>query len=231
MKALTRGMECDQWEARDFSEDDTAELNRILSFSTTDPADWSDGLKIWLPYSHGHPEPGEVGDPEPSSSGSKPRTRRRARIGEQVFSLPSSAIFCMDGLSHFLQLISSMPPMAADVSTSLISYLRHFIACCTRLVLDVGARQSAGLKNITSKHLALASQALEFTATLISHVREFVRRHAGRDASALRIVEFDEVKHLYQEHQNRMHNKLVLIMSQLVSSRVKTLKNIDWNNS
>ncbi|POR38627.1 Vacuolar protein sorting-associated protein 54, partial [Tolypocladium paradoxum] len=227
---LTQGMESDQWEARDFSDNDTAKLNWILSCSTTDPAEWSDGLKIWIPCSDGHPESGEAGDPQPPSDGSKARTRRSACIGEQVFVLPSSAILCMNGLSHFLQLISGMPSMAADISTSLVSYLRHFNACCTRLVLDAGARQSAGLKNITSKHLALASQALAFIATLTSHVREFVRRHAGRGATALRVVEFDEVKHLYQEHQNRMHDRLVQIMSRLAGSHVKALKNIDWDD-
>ncbi|KPM44910.1 hypothetical protein AK830_g1646 [Neonectria ditissima] len=229
-QTLTQGMESDQWEARDFAENDTAELNRILSCSTTDPAEWSEGLKIWIPCSDGNPESSDVGDPQPTSSDSKAKSKRRACIGEQVFVLPNSAILCMNGLSHFLQLMSGMPSMAAEISTSLVSYLRHFIACCTRLVLDAGARESAGLKNITSKHLALASQALEFIATLISHIREFARRYPGRGATALRIVEFDEVKRLYQEHQNRMHNKLVEIMSRLAGSHVKALKNIDWGN-
>lgn len=229
-QALTQGMESDQWEAMDFSEHDTAELNRILSCSTTDPAEWSDGLKIWIPCSDGHPELGEAGRSQPSD-GSKTRTRRSAYIGEQVFMLPSSASLCMHGLSHFLQLISSMPSMAADISASLVSYLRHFNECCTRLVLDAGARQSAGLKNITSKHLALASQALAFIATLTSHVREFVRRYAGRGATTLRVVEFDEVKRVYQEHQNRTHDKVVEIMSRLAGSRIKALRSIDWSDS
>ncbi|KAK7414109.1 hypothetical protein QQX98_007052 [Neonectria punicea] len=150
-------------------------------------------------------------------------------VGEQVFVLPSSAILCTNGLSHFLQLISGMPSMAADISTSLVSYLRHFNACCTRLVLDAGARQSAGLKNITSKHLALASQALAFIATLTGHVGEFVRRHAGRGATTLRVVEFDEVKHICQEQQSRMYDKMVEIMSRLAGSHVKALKGIDWD--
>ena len=228
-QTLTQGMESDQWEAMDFSENDTARLNRILSCSTTDPEEWSDGLKIWIPCSDGHPESCEDGDLQPRDS-TKARTKRSARIGEQVFVLPSSAIICMNGLSHFLQLILCMPSMATDISTSLISYLRKFNACCTQLVLDARARQSAGLKNITSKHLALASQALAFIAILISHVREFVRRFAGRGTTALRVVEFDEVKRLCQEHQSCMHDKLVDIMSRLAGSHVKVLKNIDWDD-
>ena len=120
--------------------------------------------------------------------------------------------------------------MAADVSASLVSYLRHFNECCTRLVLGAEARQSAGLRNITSKHIALASQALAFIAALTSHVREFVRHYAGRGATPLRVVEFDEVKRLHQEHQNRIHDKLVEIMSRLAGSSIRDLKNIDCND-
>ncbi|KAM7213125.1 Vps54-like domain containing protein [Rhypophila decipiens] len=223
IQTLTKGMESDQWEATDFTENDTAELNRILSFcSTTDPPpEWSDGLKVWIPCgSNGDPP-----EPQSRSSGSKSRTKTKACIGEQEFVLPSSAILCMNGLSSFLQLISGIPSMTPEISASLVSYLRHFLACCTRLVLDAGARESAGLKNITSKHLALASQALGFIATLTSYVRELFRRKTG-----LRVVEFDELEILYQEHQNRIHDKLVDIMSRLAASRVRALKDIDWEN-
>lgn len=230
IQTLTQGMESDQWEARDFSENDTAELNRILSCSTTDPSEWSDGLKVWIPCSNGDPEPGGVDNLQSRSSGSKSRTKTKACIGEQEFALPSSAILCMNGLSSFLRLISGMPSMAPDISASLVSYLRHFLAYCTRLVLDAGARESAGLKNITSKHLALASQALGFIATLTSYIREFVRGYAGRSTAGFRVVEFDEVKGLYQEHQNRIHDKLVDIMSRLAGSRVKALRSIDWDD-
>ncbi|KAJ4309407.1 hypothetical protein N0V84_011515 [Fusarium piperis] len=223
------GVESDRWEARDFTEDDSAKLNWILSCSTTYPTEQSDSLKIWIPCYDGHPESGEASDPQ-TSDGRKAKTRRSACIGEQVFVLPNSAILCMNGLSHFLQLISGMPSMAADISTSLVFHLRHFNACCTRLVLDAGARQSAGLKNITSKHLALASQALAFIAALTSHVREFVRRYAGRGATPLRVVEFDEVKRLYQEQESRMNDKLVDIISRLAQAHVKVLKHIGWDN-
>ncbi|KAK4212308.1 Vps54-like protein-domain-containing protein [Rhypophila decipiens] len=224
IQTLTQGMESDQWEATDFTENDTAELNRILSScSTTDPPpEWSDGLKVWIPCgSNGDPPEGQS-----RSSSSKSRTKTKACIGEQEYVLPSSAILCMNGLSSFLQLVSGMPSIAPDISALLVSYLRHFLACCTRLVLDAGARESAAkLKNITSKHLALASQALGFIAILTSYVRELFRRKTG-----LRVVEFDELEGLYLEHQNRIHDKLVDIMSRLLASRVRALEGIDWEN-
>ncbi|EFY97037.2 Vps54-like protein [Metarhizium robertsii ARSEF 23] len=225
---LAQGMESDKWEAKDFSEKQTAELNRILSCSIKDPAEWSDGMKLWIPYSDDDPESHYAGDPHANSDG-KAKTMN-ASIDEETFVLPSSAILCMNGVARFLQLIAGIPSMTSDIGASLVSYLQLFNSRCTQLILGAGARQSAGLKNITSKHLVLASQALAFVATLISYIREFVRRHAGTGAAASSLVEFDKVKRLYQDHQNSIYDKIVEIMTRLAASHVRAIIRIDWDN-
>ncbi|KAI0100498.1 vacuolar sorting protein [Nemania sp. FL0031] len=225
---LARNMESEQWEAKDFSEKDTANLNRILSCSTKDPTEWLDDLKIWIPPPDNDLESSGPDDPQPNSNS---MTRiRNAYIDEETFILPNPAILCMDSLARFLQLIASIPSMTSDISASLVSYLQFFNSRCTQLILGAGARRSAGLKNITSKHLVLASQALAFIAALISYVREFVRRHAGSGAATLSVVEFDKVKRLYQEHQSSINDKIVEIMSRLAASHVKAMRNTDWDN-
>ncbi|KAK9444942.1 vacuolar sorting protein [Metarhizium brunneum] len=225
---LAQGMDSDQWEAKDFSEKHTTELDRILSCSTKDPAEWSDGIKPWILYSDDDPDFNCADDPQLNSDG-KAKTRN-ASIHEEIFVLPSSAIICMNGVARFLQLIVGIPSMTSDIGASLVSYLQLFNSRCTQLILGAGARRSAGLKNITSKHLVLASQALAFVATLISYIREFVRRHAGTGAAASSLVEFDKAKRLYQEHQNSIYDKIVEIMTRLAASHVKTIKHIDWDN-
>ncbi|KAI0802386.1 Vps54-like protein-domain-containing protein [Xylaria sp. FL0064] len=224
---LAQGMKSDHWEAKDFPEKATAELNRILSCSMKDPAEWSHSLKIWIPFSDDDPESNGADDSQPNDDG-KARARN-ASIDEEIFMLPNSAILCMGGLSHFLQLIVGIPSMTSDIGASLVSYLQLFNSRCAQLILGAGARRSAGLQNITSKHLVSASQALAFITTLISYVREFVRRHAGSGAAASIVVKFDKLKRLYQEHQNSIYDKLVEIMSRLAASHVKAMKDIDWD--
>jgi vacuolar protein sorting-associated protein 54 len=125
--------------------------------------------------------------------------------------------------------------MASDISSSLIAYLQLFNSRCTQLILGAGATRSAGLKNITTRHLALASQALAFISTLIPHVREFVRRHAGSGSHvnnagvASLMGEFDKVRRLFQEHQNNIYDKLVEIMSGRAAAHAKTMKGIAWD--
>ena len=97
-----------------------------------------------------------------------------------------------------------------------------------QLILGAGATKTAGLKNITTKHLALASQALSFIATVIPHIREFIRRHCDSGITGI-MGEFDKVRRLFQEHQNSIYDKLVEIMSGRAVAHVKALKSINWD--
>ncbi|KAK3944967.1 vacuolar protein sorting-associated protein 54 [Diplogelasinospora grovesii] len=230
---LAQGMESDQWNARDFTDGDTELLNQILEGSTRDSAAWAETTKIWFP----HPDEDDELQKEPAddatqtNSASKAKTRS-AVIEEDSFLLPNSALLCMNGMAQFLHLIVGIPSMTADISTSLIGYLMLFNSRCTQLILGAGATKSAGLKNITTKHLALASQALAFIATIIPHVREFVRRHctSGSGPAVSTVMgEFDRVRRLYQEHQNSIYDKLIEIMNGRALMSAKKMKAVDWD--
>ena len=122
--------------------------------------------------------------------------------------------------------------MTSEIATSIISYLSLFNSRCTQLILGAGATRSAGLKNITTKHLALAAQALSFISSLIPHVREFVRRHAGSGSAVSSLMgEFDKVRRAYLEHQQSIYDKLVDIMAGRAAAHIKAMKLINWEQS
>lgn len=246
---LAQGMESDRWDAADFTDKNTELLNRILEGSTRDAVAWLEGTQIWLP----HPSATEDGDAK-SNTGlrfdvlsaqtgeatqTNGTTRARAKskssvtsavIDTESFLLPNSAILCMNGMAQFLHLTAAIPTMTSDISASLISYLQLFNSRCTQLILGAGATRSAGLKNITTKHLALASQALAFMAAIIPHVREFVRRHCSTGAAVSTIMgEFDKVRRALMEHQNNIYDKLVEIMTGRAGAAVRKLKALSWN--
>ena len=248
-QSLASGMEADTWNAKDFTDDDKEYLTRILSASTEDAKAWSQGSKVWLPGSsapdtlpttsngtlplpsgqlNGRAASG-ASTPTPSVSPSK-AVVRPAAIESETFLLTVSAVSCLRGLSSFLHLMTGLPSLASDVATSIISYLTLFNSRCTQLILGAGATRSAGLKNITTKHLALAATALSFISTLIPHVREFVRRHAGSGASVSSIMgEFDKVRRAYLEHQQSIYDKLVDIMAGRATLHAKDMKKIKWD--
>lgn len=228
MQKLAQGMEADQWNAQDFNDKCSKILDRILECSTKDAEAWASGGN--LSTSAMEMTKAKLESETAETNGTEKEKARSAVIDSEKFLLPKSAILCMEGLENFLHLISGIPSMTTDVASSLISYLQLFNSRCTQLILGAGATRSAGLKNITTKHLALASQALSFTATLIPHIREFVRRHAGSGPAVSSLMgEFDKVRRLLQEHQDSIHQKLVEIMSGRAAIHSKSMKTISWD--
>jgi vacuolar protein sorting-associated protein 54 len=87
--------------------------------------------------------------------------------------------------------------------------------------------RSAGLKNITAKHLALASQSLSIVIALIPYIREALRRHLSAK-QAVMLTEFDKLKRDFQEHQYEIHAKFVAIINDRLLVHCKALREIDW---
>ncbi|KAJ6438453.1 GARP complex component (Vps54) [Purpureocillium lavendulum] len=229
MQKLAQGMESDQWNAKDFTEKNTELLDLILGSSTQDAPTWTESTKIWVPYREIETARQEIAPVESNGTG-KDKTRS-AVIEAEKFILPNSAILGLEGMGNFMHLIAGIPSMTTDVASSLVAYLQLFNSRCTQLILGAGATRSAGLKNITTKHLALASQALSFIATIIPHTREFVRRHAGSGAGVSGLMgEFDRVRRLLQEHQDSIHQKLVDIMSGRAAIHAKSMRAIAWDD-
>lgn len=214
-------MDTDRWDARDFGDAENTILTRILDASTRDIDAWVEVSKIWL-QSTGN----EQGKPDDTSNGTDKSKVRSAIIDEQKYILPDSAVAIMRSIQEFEFLMSNIPSMIQDIAPHLLDILKLFNSRSSQLILGAGATRSAGLKNITTKHLALSSQALSFVIALVPYVREFVRRHGQGNPL---MAEFDKVKRLCQEHQSGIHEKLVDIMSSRSSVHVNAMKKIQWD--
>ena len=223
---LVQAMDGDRWDAKDFSDSDAKSLARIQEASTRDIETWIKACTVW------EEEALTNGERQPNGSvtyGIAPtRDRiRSATVDEQRYILPESALTVLKGIEGFEQLMTGIPSMTQEITSSLLEYLKLFNSRSSQLILGAGATRSAGLKNITTKHLALASQALSFITALTPYVREFVRRQPSGISQLM--TEFDKVKRLYQEHQSGINDKLVDIMSGRAITHVNAMKKIDWN--
>lgn len=224
---LVQGMDADRWDAKDFKDSDRQLLSWIVDASTKEIEEWTKASMIWSIEAIGMN--GELQPNGAVANGTDQKDKiRSATIDDQIFLLPESALTVLSGIGHFEQLITGIPSMTQEITSSLLEYLKLFNSRSSQLILGAGATRSAGLKNITTKHLALASQALSFVTALTPYVREFVRRHSASAGSLL--VEFDKVKRLYQEHQSGINEKLVDIMSGRATTHVNAMRKIDWDS-
>ncbi|PTU21141.1 hypothetical protein P175DRAFT_0459365 [Aspergillus ochraceoroseus IBT 24754] len=216
-------MDSDRWDAKDFGEAETAVLARILSSSTRDVEAWLDASKIWVAKDQSQATPTTDSTAVNGSGKDKIRT---AVIDEQKYILSESAITMMRSLEEYQFLMANIPSMIPEIASGLLESLKLFNSRSSQLILGAGATRSAGLKNITTKHLALSSQALSFIIALVPYLREFVRRHSPPISL---MADFDKVKRLYQEHQSGIHEKLVDIMGSRSNVHVNAMKKIDWD--
>jgi len=221
---LAQRMESEKWERIDFKDGDAASLAHIVQSMTTDPPVWTTGLKAGERNSQTN-----VTAVEPRSAVKEDKDNcTLAVIEEETFILVDSATFALRGIEQYTILLALVPTMANDISTVLLDYLKLFNFRTQQLILGAGAKLTAGLRNINTKHLALASQALSFFSALIPYLRECVRRRPSITSSG--IAEYDRLKRLFQEHQSSIHDKLIGIMSVRATVCIRAMERIEWDN-
>ncbi|KAG6909627.1 hypothetical protein DXG01_016409 [Tephrocybe rancida] len=96
-------------------------------------------------------------------------------------------------LSEYIEVLGGLGLLAVDGMSRTVEFLKAFNSRTCQVVLGAGAMRSAGLRNITAKHLALASQSLSIMSELIPYVRETFRRHLS-PKQAVMLIEFDKLK-------------------------------------
>ncbi|KAK7545029.1 Vps54-like protein-domain-containing protein [Phyllosticta citribraziliensis] len=219
---LRQIMDGDRWEAKDFTDHDSVVLNRILEAMSSDPAVWTKSKIIWEDV------PTEEINGSTTESNGTSKTPKSAVIDDEKFVLVDCVMAALHGIDRFENLIAVIPSITTEVSVALLDYLRSFQSRACQLILGAGAKETAGLKSITTKHLALASQALNFFIALIPYIREFVRRHTSSSSG---IADFDKMRRLYQDQQANIHDKLVEIMSARLNVHVNAMRKINFDEA
>ncbi|ETN36400.1 uncharacterized protein HMPREF1541_08677 [Cyphellophora europaea CBS 101466] len=223
-------LDADKWDAKDFGEHESLILSQVQAGSTDDQAVWLESTKVWETSKASQPTTNGT-TTNGTSTPSKDTKVRLATLDEQKYILPESAAAMLASLEQFEHLAAGIPSMSSEIAGALLNTLKIFNSRSSQLILGAGATRSAGLKNITTKHLALSSQALSFIVALTPYIREFFRRHLAQSAMQQTMSEFDNVKRRLQEHQMAIHEKLVEIMSGRAAMHVKSMKAVDWEEA
>ncbi|OQO14084.1 hypothetical protein B0A48_00960 [Cryoendolithus antarcticus] len=240
---VCEALDRDSWNATDVKELDQKALDRIVGAMDKDPPEWTASARpIWepsLPHANGTspaalngtPTPGATNGTSTPQPATKAAATKPAQIDTHRFILVPSALTLLPSIETFLGLTTTLPSLTPALSTALLDVLRAFNSRSSQLILGAGATRIAGLKNITTKHLALSSQALSLVITLVPYIREAIRRHlpsTTANASSV-LAEWDKLKRLYQEHQSGIHDKLVEIMTSRSLTHTKTMLALDFD--
>ncbi|KAF2859777.1 Vps54-domain-containing protein [Piedraia hortae CBS 480.64] len=223
----------DDWNAKDLDSRGEDLLNRIVNSMTSDPLEWSNDKPIWENVGESTQLTVQVNGENGASNGTGAKSASKpAYIDGNKYILVGPTIALLSTIDTLLSLTSSMPSMTPAISTALLDSLRVFNSRCQQLILGAGATKTSGLKNITTKHLALSSQSLSFVIALIPYMRECVRRHlpGGGQGQPNILADFDKTKRLYQEHQSGINEKLIEIIISRAQTHIKTMKSLPWDS-
>ncbi|KAF7803897.1 vacuolar protein sorting-associated protein 54, chloroplastic isoform X1 [Senna tora] len=100
-------------------------------------------------------------------------------------------------LSEYIDINNFLPMLSSEVVHRVVEILKFFNTRTCQLVLGAGAMQVSGLKSITSKHLALASQVISFIHAIIPEIRQILFLKVPETRKALLLSEIDRVAQVY----------------------------------
>ncbi|KAJ9565429.1 hypothetical protein OSB04_001395 [Centaurea solstitialis] len=134
-------------------------------------------------------------------------------------------------LSEYIDMHTVLPALSSDVIHRVLEMLKFFNTRSCQLVLGAGAMQVSGLKSITSKHLALASQVVSFVHALIPEIRRILFLKVPEMRKGLLLSEIERVSQDYKVHRDEIHTKLVQIMRERLLVHLRGLPQIieTWN--
>lgn len=134
-------------------------------------------------------------------------------------------------LSEYVDISRNLPALSSEVIHRVVELLKMFNTRTCQLVLGAGAMQVSGLKSITSKHLALASQIISFIYAIMPEIRGVLFLKVPDSRKGLLLLEIERVAQDYKVHRDEIHSKLVQIMRERLLINLRKLPQIveNWN--
>jgi Vps54-like protein len=108
--------------------------------------------------------------PKPPSSPSEQRMASAVVVHEEAFKTVSCGLRYVRSICAFALFVDKLPFAASEAARRGLEISRLFNTMCGRAILGAAALQSAGLRSITARHLALASRTIALAAALAPHV-------------------------------------------------------------
>ncbi|KAH8494769.1 hypothetical protein H0E87_021251 [Populus deltoides] len=94
-------------------------------------------------------------------------TSQTLSCGGVGYHMVNCGLILLKMLSEYMDMNNFLPTLSSEVVHRVVEILKFFNTRTCQLILGAGAMQVSGLKSITSKHLALASQVIGFVHAII----------------------------------------------------------------
>ncbi|KAK6465120.1 Vps54-like protein-domain-containing protein, partial [Scheffersomyces coipomensis] len=175
----------------------------------------------------------DYGKIESPHKGSVSGDRTRLATGKESFMIPNLTLVALEAIRDYLIISKAFPNTTSIIETNILNYFKLMNSKTSQAVLNAGATRTAGLKHITTKHLALCIQVVEFNIALLPNVQlVFAKKETSpvqRDPNQSDELTFYRIISNYKDHENEIFSKLVSIMHDRTLSHCNAIIGIDWS--
>ncbi|KAJ6835182.1 vacuolar protein sorting-associated protein 54, chloroplastic [Iris pallida] len=188
-----------------------------------------------VPVARSNPELKVESTPSQNSDSStkdhEKSTSQTLVYGGVGYHMVNCGLILLKMLTEYVDISKCLPSLSSEVVHRVAEILKLFNTKTCQLVLGAGAMQVSGLKSITSKHLALASQIISFIYAIMPEIRRVLFLKTPETRKGLLLSEIDRVAQDYRVHRDEIHTKLVQIMRERLLANLRKLPQIaeSWN--
>lgn len=151
----------------------------------------------------------------------------RLRIKSQGFLVPQMLLGVVDSVRDYLTIIKIYPNRASSVRANMLIYFKLMNSRISLAILNAGATRTAGLKHITTKHLALCIQTISFCIGLLTEIKPIFADDFNQNQIGPEDLTIEKVITHFRDHHKELHDKLVSIMHDRTLNHCLAVTKID----
>lgn len=140
------------------------------------------------------------------------------------FMVPNLAVVVLGHVKEYLAASKAFPNHSLTIESNLLIYFRDLNSRVSQAVLGAGATRTAGLKHITTKHLALCTRFIEFNVALLSVVQGGFKEAPEQNEQ----LTFKKMVADYKSHETELFAKVITIMEERTVLSCNKLPEINW---
>ncbi|KAI5952000.1 hypothetical protein KGF54_005075 [Candida jiufengensis] len=195
-------------------------LNEIIEYSEYQKTNGSRGFSgsDWLNSNDFYQDDKDIVDEQPQI------TTNKLIIDDNEFIIPNLAVITVNHIKNYIIASKAFPNYSTTIENNLLNYFKELNSKTSQAVLGAGATRTAGLKHITTKHLAICIRFIEFNISFLQNLQHIFKDERTEDQ-----ISFTKMISNYKDHETELFAKIITIMQERTIASCNKLPNINWS--
>lgn len=154
----------------------------------------------------------------------------RLKVGEKSFLIPEFILGVVSNTRDYIILSKIFPSRASTIMSNILTFYKVMNSRISQAILNAGATRTAGLRHITTKHLALCIQTVEFNIEFLKRIQYIFKNQMfdfDQSQGAMEEQTFNKAISNYEDHEKELFAKLESIMNDRTLNHCAAILKLD----